>query len=47
MKVPRPQEYVLAVFFIIAAIGPALVGLACHLVWIGVASVWTAVTCGA
>ena len=38
MKIPRPQEYLLAAFFVIAAIGPALAGLCCHLAWIGIAA---------
>lgn len=40
MTIPRPQEYVIAMLFIIGAIGPALVGLCCHLVCIALGAAW-------
>jgi hypothetical protein len=48
MKIPRPQEFAVAALFIIAAIGPALAGLCCHLAWVGVTAAlqaaWRAVS---
>lgn len=43
MKVPRPQEYVVAAFLVIAAIGPALLGLLWHLVLEGAKAAWRVV----
>jgi hypothetical protein len=39
-KVFRPQDYVVAVLFILGAIGPALAGLCCHLVALGFGALW-------
>lgn len=44
MKVPRPQDYVIAVLFIAAMIGPAVAGLLCHLVALGLSAAWKVIT---
>jgi hypothetical protein len=46
MKTFRPQDYVVAVLFVAAMIGPALLGLCCHLVGVAIKSTWEAVTHG-
>jgi len=39
----RPQDYAIAVLFIIAMIGPAVAGLACHLAWVGIEAAWRSI----
>lgn len=39
-KVFRPQDFVIAVLFIVAMIGPAVLGLACHLAWLAAKLTW-------
>jgi len=46
MKTVRPQDYIAAVLFIVAMIGPALAGLCCHLIALGAGAVWGFVTHG-
>jgi hypothetical protein len=46
MKTFRPQDYAMAVLYIMAAIGPALAGLAIHLIGVAVKATWGVVTHG-
>lgn len=44
MKTFRPQDFIYAALYVLATIGPALLGLVCHGLWVGLRSAWSAVS---